>query len=234
MLIARQADRLEQARGELKGQGIDAQTCVCDMTNWTAVEQGLGEIAANLGGIDVLVNAVGRSTRSSIEELDLTEFREMMDVNFFAALHGIKAALPSLQASGGHVVNIGSLASKTAWPFMAPYSASKFALAALTHQLRIELGPRLHAMLVCPGPIRRADAGQRYDEQAAQLPATARQPGAGARLKGICPVRLAEKIVRGCEQRKAEIIVPWKARLLFMGSAISTRMGDWLLKLNQK
>ena len=234
ILVARNEDSLSNANQSLADQGIDSRFLVCDVTSWPEVESRFQDLLEQIGGLDVLVNAVGKSTRSKIEDMNLDEAREMMDVNCFSAWHCIKATLPSLQTSRGHIVNIGSLSSKTAWPFMTPYTTSKFALAALTHQLRIELGETLHAMLVCPGPIKREDAGERYDKQAAGLPESARKPGGGAKLKGICPSKLAEKIVRGCEKRQAEIIVPWKARLLFVGSALSARLGDWLLKLNQK
>ena len=58
----------------------------------------------------------------------------------------------------GHVVNLGSLAAKTAARWMGAYPATKFALAAYTQQLRLELGPEgLHVLLVCPGPVARKD-----------------------------------------------------------------------------
>ncbi len=54
--------------------------------------------------------------------------------------------------------------------------------------------------------------------------------GAGASLKGIEPSVIAEKIVRGCEKRKGEMIIPWSARLLFAISQLSAGVGDGLLK----
>jgi hypothetical protein len=59
---------------------------------------------------------------------------------------------------------------------------------------------------------------------------TAQAPGAGARIKAIDPAQLAEAIVKSCEARKAELVVPVKAKLLFAISQLSASWGDWLLQ----
>ena len=234
ILMARTVADLKQATNELRTTDIDAHFCVLDASNWESVQSAFDSVAEQFGELDVLVNAIGKSTRADIRNLDLEEAAQLMELNYFSALRCTKAALTSLIHTKGHVVNIGSLSSKTAWPFMAPYTASKFALAGLTHQLRIELGNEIHAMLVCPGPIKRDDAGTRYDRQTTGLPESAKSPGGGAKLKGICPQKLSRMIVRGCEKNKPEIIVPFKARLLFILSSLSTKLGDWLLRRSAK
>lgn len=85
-------------------------------------------------------------------------------------------------------------------------------------------------LLVCPGPIAREDSGSRYDKQSSDLPKSAKQPGAGVKLKGIPPALLAAKILRACQRRQPELVVPAKAKLLFAISQLSPAMGDWLLK----
>ncbi|MEC9093472.1 MAG: SDR family NAD(P)-dependent oxidoreductase [Planctomycetota bacterium] len=230
ILMARTVASLEQAVQELKSANIDAQYCPLDATQWQSAQTAFESIINEFGQIDVLVNAIGKSTRSNIRDLDLQEAVDLMDLNYFSALHCTKAALESLVQTQGHVVNIGSLSCKTAWPFMTPYTASKFALAGLTHQLRIEMGSKIHSLLVCPGPIQRKDAGARYSRKTTGLPESANAPGGGAKLKGICPAKLSRMIVRGCERHQSELIVPFKARFLFILSAISTRLGDWLLR----
>src|SRR5690606_33997713 len=132
-----------------------------------------------------------------------------------SAVRVTRAALPHLLKSQGSVVLVGSLASKSASRFLGAYPATKFPLAAYAQQLRLELGTAgLHTLLVCPGPIRRTEAASRYAEQASGLPASAAQPGGGVKLKGLDPARLAEQVIRSCETRQAELIMPGKARLL--------------------
>ena len=153
------------------------------------------------------------------------------DSNLHTVVNLSMAVVNELKKSKGHLVNIGSLASKTAWPFVTSYAVSKTAMATYTQQLRLE-GPRnVHYMLVCPGPIRRDDVGSRYDEKAEKLPDSARAAAAGAKLKGIPPELLANKVLRACAKRKKELIVPAYARLAFIAAALSPTLGDWILRL---
>ena len=84
-------------------------------------------------------------------------------------------------------------------------------------------------LLVCPGPIRRDDAGTRYAEETGDIPAAAQRPGGGAKLRGLDPDWLAERILRACESRQAELVLPAKVRLLLAIAQLSPRWGDWLL-----
>jgi short-subunit dehydrogenase len=103
-------------------------------------------------------------------------------------------------------------------------------VAAYSQQLRYELNPLgVHVLLVCPGPIARPDAGQRYDEQASGLPDWARKPGGGVKLKGIPPEKLARRILQYCERRKPELVMPAKARILFALAQLSPTLGDWII-----
>jgi hypothetical protein len=89
-------------------------------------------------------------------------------------------------------------------------------------------------LLVWPGPIARDDAGGRYSSEAPHVPAAAQAPGGGARVKAIPPDELAASILRACERRTSELIVPAKARLLFAISQLSASWGDWLLRRSIK
>jgi short-subunit dehydrogenase len=153
-----------------------------------------------------------------------------MTINFFATINVTQLAMPLLLASRAHVVNIASLAGKSPWPFLGPYGASKAALVAYTHQLRVELRDRLQVLLVCPGPIAREDAGTRYLDAKHTLPQQAHLPGGGARIRGILPEVLATKIIRAIASGRAELVLPWHARLVFAIAQLSPRWGDWILR----
>jgi hypothetical protein len=86
-------------------------------------------------------------------------------------------------------------------------------------------------MLVCPGPIARDDpsAVGRYATEASGVPASAQAPGAGARLSALQPDRIAASILRACERRKPQLVIPGKARWLFALADLSATWGDWLL-----
>jgi short-subunit dehydrogenase len=182
------------------------------------------------GRLDLLANCAGKSARGEVAATSADDFRELLDLNFLSTVRCTRAALPHLLNSRGHVVQIGSLSAKTASRYLGAYPASKFPLAAYAQQLRLELGPQgLHCLLVCPGPIRREDAGSRYDAAAAELPPAARQPGGGVKLKGIDPDWLGRRILVVCERREPELVVPARAKLLFAIAQLWPRLGDWIV-----
>jgi len=230
VIVGRDPAALESAVESLQGDLVECHAIVADVQDEVQVQRAIDQIVDKYGRLDVLVNNVGKSVRVDLKSVTAADFREYMEINFLTAVNCTRAAMPHLAESQGHVVNIGSLACKTAFPFVAPYSASKFALAAYTHQLRLEGPPGVHGMLVCPGPIKRRDSHSRYCNSAGDLPASAKLPAAGARIEGISPERLARKIIKGCEKRSREVIFPFRARILFTVMAYSPPLGDWLLR----
>jgi NAD(P)-dependent dehydrogenase (short-subunit alcohol dehydrogenase family) len=208
--------------------------CVADVTDDTSVQQALQQILSRFQRLDVWVNNVGQSVRHDLLSGKVDDYHSLMEINFYSAVRGSLAALPHLVETRGSLVNIGSLASKTAWPLMAPYSASKHALAAFHHQLRLEGPSKVHYLHVCPGPIQRSDAGNRYQAQPNGLDQRARQPGAGVKLAGIPPEQLAIKIVEGCRNRRTELVMPGKARWLFALAQLCPDWADRILNRSRK
>lgn len=230
VIAARNEKRLEAVKEALCRDQLDVSAIAADVTKQEHVDSLFAKVIEQHGRLDILVNNVGRSTRSLVQDTEPWQFQELMDINFLSVVRCTRAALPQLAKSGGHLVNIGSLSAKTVSPFLSAYAASKFAVAAYSQQLRLE-GPReVHVLLVCPGPIKREDAGGRYDDQATDLPESARKPGGGARVKRICPHKLSRKIMRACERRKPELVVPGTARLLFAVAQLWPSFGDWVLR----
>ena len=231
VIVARDPARLEAAAAELDAGGQQVTPLAADLTDDQAVARLFQEIEQRYGKLDALFNIAGASARGRVSETTIDDFLTSFDVNVLATVRCVQAALPMLQRSRGHIVNMGSLASKSASKFIGPYAASKFALAGLNHQLRLESEDAgIHVLLVCPGPIAREDGGARYTEQTAGLPETAQKPGAGVKVKAIDPHVLALRMLMACEKRRKELVVPGKARILFAVSQLSAQWGDWLLK----
>ncbi len=230
VIISRNPANLELAIAALKQDQIDAHAIVADVLIVEQIAQAVAEIASRFGRIDVWVNNVGRSVRIDLAQATADHFRELMEVNLISAVNCTRAVLPHLERSSGHLVNIGSLSSRTAWPFLAPYTTSKFALAGFTQQLRIEGPANVHYLLACPGPIQRDDSGLRYQGATEQLPGHALQPGAGARIEGLSATKVAKGIVRACQRRRVELVMPLRVRLLFVIAAFSPRLADWVLR----
>ena len=236
-ITARDRERLEaaaeQIRGEAAGGGQEVVAIAGDVTSDEDVQRTIEDVVERFGRLDVLVNNAGRSDRGEALATSVDDFRQLLEVNFLATVRCTQMAAPHLLESKGHVVNIGSLGAKTVSPFLGAYPASKFPVAAYSHQLRLELGPQgLHVLLVCPGPIALPEVNARYEEMAAQkhLPVSAGKPGGGVHLKGINAEKLAGRIIRACQRRQAELIVPSRARWLFAVSALSPTLGDWIIR----
>jgi short-subunit dehydrogenase len=233
-IVARGKDALDAAAEDLRSHGGNVLAAAADVTNPDDVNRLASTIASAWGGLDFLCHSAGRSMRGTIASTSVDEFRAMLDTNFISAVRCAQIFGPMLTDARGHLVLIGSLASKVASGYLGAYPASKFPLAALAQQLRIEAGDKgLHTLLVCPGPIARDDRNQvdaRYAGQAPDVPAAAHQPGGGAKVRAIDPHWLSEKVLQACEKRRAELIVPRRARILFAVSQLSPKLGDWLLR----
>lgn len=225
-LVARNEERLAAATKTL---GQLASSFSADITCVEQVEQMRNEVLEKFGRVDALVNCAGKSGRGAVLETTPEQFQEMFELNFLSVVHCTRALMPAIIENKGHIVNIGSLASKSASRFLGAYPATKFPVAAYSQQLRLELGEKgVHVLLACPGPIAREDSGHRYEDT--DVPESARKPGGGVKLKGLDPATLSSKILYACERRQLELVMPWKARLLFVISQISPNWGDWLIK----
>lgn len=230
-LVARRPEPLEAAVAELKRAGGKAIGIAGDMAWQEDVDRVALAVTEQFGRVDLLCNCAGRSTRGLALDASPEDFQQLLEANFMTAVRATRAFAPQLLASRGHLVNIGSLASKVAPRYTGAYPASKYALAAYTQQLRLELADQgLHVMLVCPGPIKRDDAGVRYANVAPGVPEAAYAPGAGAKIKSVDPVQLAAAVLRGCERRRPEVVMPGKAKWLFAINQLSASWGDWLLR----
>lgn len=210
--------------------GAEAMGLAVDITRQDQVDTLFSRVVDRFGGLDVLVNNAGRSMRGKLIDTSPEQFRDLMELNFIALVRCTRAAVPWLLRRRGHVVNIGSLAAKAASRWVGAYPATKHAVAAFSQQMRLELGPEgLHVLLVCPGPIARQGERLYPLEGLEDVPHRARQPGAGVRVRPISPQRLGRAILRACERRKPEIVVPAHARLLFAAAQFWPRLGDWLV-----
>ncbi|RWB15116.1 MAG: SDR family oxidoreductase [Mesorhizobium sp.] len=168
MLGARRTDRLATLVEEIEAKGGKAAACALDVTERASMEALVAEARQRFGRIDVLVNNAGVMPLSPLAALKVEEWDRMIDVNIRGVLHGIAAVLPVMQAQGsGHVVNIGSVGSFEVVPTSAVYSATKFAVRAITDGLRKEK-ETIRATCIYPGVTRSELAGTITDEAAAQ------------------------------------------------------------------
>ncbi len=115
----------------------------------------MAEIQGALGGLDVLINNAGLSTRAVVEHVTEDERQDQLDINFRAPMELTRLALPGMRRRcRGRIIHISSVGGMMAMPTMAVYSASKFALEGASEALWYEVRPwGIHVTLVQPGFI---------------------------------------------------------------------------------
>lgn len=126
-----------------------------DVDSDESVAQCIQAITSDHGPIDVLVNNAGFGQPGSVEEVPIAEFKALMETNFFGAVRCIKAVLTTMRENkNGCIINISSISGKIACTPMGPYSATKFALEAITEALAQEVKPfNIRVSVVEPGVI---------------------------------------------------------------------------------
>jgi NAD(P)-dependent dehydrogenase (short-subunit alcohol dehydrogenase family) len=121
-----------------------------DVDSDDSVRQGVGDILAQHGPLDVLVNNAGIERRGSVEELALDEFRAVMETNYFGVIRCIKAVLPGMRTRGsGCIINVTSVAGRISVSPLGPYSASKFAPEGLSEALAHEVTALASGLRLC-------------------------------------------------------------------------------------
>lgn len=125
-----------------------------DVTRRDAVKALVDFAVKAYGRVDVMVNNAGLMPLSLLEQLKVDEWDRMIDVNLKGTLYGIAAVLPIFRAQkSGHVINISSVAGHKVRPGGAVYSATKFAVRALSEGLREEAGDLFRVTVISPGAV---------------------------------------------------------------------------------
>lgn len=127
-----------------------------DVTDKDSVHRGMEKFFRRAGGIDVLINNAGYGVFGPVEEFPVEKAETLFSVNYFGALRMLQEIIPVMREQGrGLIINITSLAGTFVIPFQVHYSATKFALEALTEGLRQELLPfGIKVTAVAPGDIK--------------------------------------------------------------------------------
>ena len=134
---------------------LPIEISVMDVDSDSSVKTAIANIQKDAGHIDVLVNNAGVEGNGSVEETALAEFRAVMETNYFGALRCMQAVVPDMRKrKSGCIINVSSVAGRIANSPFAPYTASKFALEALSDTLAQEMKMfNVRVAIVEPGII---------------------------------------------------------------------------------
>lgn len=152
-LAARRPDRLEALAARIAAAGGEALALEMDVVDAGAVGVGVSALHAAWGPVDLLVNNAGIMPASDIDRFKTDEWHRMVDVNIKGVLNVTAAVLPDMIARrSGHIVNISSVAGRKVWAGLTVYSATKFAVAAFSEGLRMEVGRKHNIRVTCIQP----------------------------------------------------------------------------------
>jgi short-subunit dehydrogenase len=153
VLASRNRKKLEALALDLVSLPGHTLVVPTDVTDRLAVEALVRKTAEQFGAIDILINNAGTGLFAPIAAGSPDNQRRLFDVNFWGAINCIQATVPYMQAQNrGHIVNVASIAAKITPPYMGIYSATKFALAAVSDALRAELaGTGIGVTTIYPG-----------------------------------------------------------------------------------
>jgi NADP-dependent 3-hydroxy acid dehydrogenase YdfG len=147
-LLARRADRIQALADELG----DAIAIEADVTDRDSIVAAAGRVQRELGGADILVNNAGVMLLAPFSSDQKSELRQMVEVNLLGAMTATEVFLDQLR-EGGDLVNISSVAGRTARPGNAGYAATKWGMNGWSESLRQELQPDVRVMVIEPGAV---------------------------------------------------------------------------------
>lgn len=183
--------RLAVAVTTLSDAGADCFGVKLDVTSADSWAAAVDAVESRFGRIDVLCNNAGMNQGvmpdgGAIQLADMTEdlFRLVFDVNVLGVFLGVRAVLPRMieRGKGGHIVNTSSMAGLIAPTGLATYSASKFAVVALSEALRGELLPhRIGVSVLCPGGVQSNLVDTSAEQRAIALGTSLDSTGAASR-----------------------------------------------------
>ncbi|WOD38403.1 SDR family oxidoreductase [Nodosilinea sp. E11] len=154
-LVSRSLDTLKPVQEELASYGVVAKAYAVDLAEMDGLQARLAAVLADFGPLSVVVNNAGMGYTGPLATMPLADWQRVMDLNVTGIFQCIQAVVPVLrQGGGGTIVNIASIAAKSAFPDWGAYTVSKSAIVALSRVLAAE--ERAHGIRVVtisPGAV---------------------------------------------------------------------------------
>ncbi len=195
VLAARSGAKLDALSHEIP----NSFPIVADMRRPEDITNLVEKTLAKFGRIDILVNNAGQGLRAPIEEIDLEQYRDIVELNVFGVLLAMQAVIPLMRAQGGGLIlNVSSMVSKNYFPELAAYASTKYALNALTLTARQELAADHISVCLFHPKMTATDFGQ--NAHGTPYVSAAGRPG----MEVDTPRQVAEHIIKQIESEEAE------------------------------
>ncbi len=207
--------QLTAAKADLEARQVPVSTVVCDVTSRDAVRAAAIQTVADFGKVHVVVNNAGVAVGGAIGTIAERDWDWIIDVNLKGVVYGVETFVPLIRShgEGGHVLNVASLAGMVAPPNMEPYTATKFAVVAMSEGWHAQLAPfGIGVSVLCPG-FARTRIHESYRNKPSKYGAAesasglgqSREEGAALVNSGIEPDIVGERAVEGVKQGELHV-----------------------------
>jgi NAD(P)-dependent dehydrogenase (short-subunit alcohol dehydrogenase family) len=190
----------------------DVRRITLDVTKESDFARVIGEVVANHGRLDLMINNAGTGVVGDFRQIDIADIRETVDVNLWGVVYGTKAAYDLMATQGyGHIVNVASSAGVMPVPMQTTYAMTKHAVVGLSRSLRIEAAVHgVDVSAVLPGLVRTSFFDSAtvvgdydYKREMEKLP-----------IRALAPRRAAELVLAGIRANRELIVFPSSNRLI--------------------
>jgi NAD(P)-dependent dehydrogenase (short-subunit alcohol dehydrogenase family) len=203
--------------------GAEVHSYHLDVADRAAVLTHAEQVTKDLGEANLVVNNAGVALMATVEEMAWEDLDWLMGINFWGVVHGTKAFLPHLIASGdGHLVNISSVFGFVGVPSQSAYNAAKFAVRGFTEALRQEMliaGHPVAVSCVHPGGIKTNIA--RDARAARDLIPVEERATRFEKAARTTPEKAAQVILRGVDRKSPRILIGADARMFDVTARVS-------------
>lgn len=215
VLADRQFELAEKVASNIKGSGGKAVAVKTDVTDFSAMEQLIGETVKRTGRLDYIFNNAGIGIGGDINHYGIADWNDIIDVNIRGVINGIQAACRIMLEQGfGHIINTASMAGLMPTPGSTAYATTKHAVVGLSKSLRAEVASAgVRVSVLCPGVVRTPilAGGGKYGRIVGNVPPESIRR-MWEKLRPMPPDLFAKKVLDAVKKNKSIIIVPswWK------------------------
>jgi len=208
--LARRVERLAeltQAVAMMRGDHGQLLALAADVRDAAAMHSAVDQAVAHFGRLNALVANAGLGQRGAVADANWDDLETVMRTNMDGVLHSIRAAIPALRSTRGHIVLVSSVTAELTMPYTAVYAASKAFVSSLARALRLELAA--DGITVTDMLVGRTESGFSQKRLG--------QAGRSSRAGGVPvmrPEQVADAIVRAVERRQQRVILRFFDRLL--------------------
>ena len=225
VLVARNAEALEDVAGECRALGGEAHAVAADVGDFEAMQRVAREAERHYGGFDTWINDAGAAIYGAVTDVPLADQRRLFETNYWGVVHGSLIAAGRLRrGNGGKIVNVGSVLSDRAMIYQGPYSATKHAVKAITEALRMELeaaGAPISVTLIKPSAIDTPymEHARNYFDEGTKNPPPSYDPDV-----------VAKAIEHACEHRVRDLVVGAGGWAVAAMGSLAPRLTDFLME----